>query len=114
MDASLDFYKNPDGTPSHFVTEILKFSECPVLLAPLEEYEINQIDFFYDSTASSVFAIKQFDPFSICCCRLAARTGSKEYYNEKALEMAYEFVSHFMVLIEEGFKGNDFKHVPFA
>ena len=60
LDPALDFYGNGDSIPSHFAAEILRFSECPVLLAPLQEAGINEIDFCYNGSASSVFAIKQF------------------------------------------------------
>ena len=53
------FYNRKESLPSHFVKEILAKAECPVLLAPDNFENINEIVFCYDGSVSSVFAIKQ-------------------------------------------------------
>jgi hypothetical protein len=60
IDPTISFYNRDEPLPSHFVKEILTKAECPVLLAPEEFNEFDEIVFCYDGSASSVFAIKQF------------------------------------------------------
>jgi len=59
-DPGIGFYNRQESLPSHFVKEILTRAECPVLLAPAQFKEPEEIAFCYDGSASSVFAIKQF------------------------------------------------------
>ncbi len=55
------FYANVSNEqPNFYLEEILKRSECPVLLVPENYEEPNQIVLTYDGNESSVFAIKQF------------------------------------------------------
>jgi hypothetical protein len=54
------FEKRQEGTPSHFVKNILGDAECPVIIAPFSFDGIDEILFTYDGSKSSVFAIKQF------------------------------------------------------
>ena len=56
----ISFNSHAAGYPSEFVKEILKASECPVIIAPENFTSIDEIIFTYDRSASSVFAIKQF------------------------------------------------------
>jgi hypothetical protein len=49
-----------EGSPSHFVREILAAAECPVILSPYSFDGISEIAFPYDGSEVSVFAIKQF------------------------------------------------------
>jgi hypothetical protein len=59
-DAALSLHHQFTGVPSELVKDILKVSECPVIIAP-EKYEaINEVVFTYNGSASCVFAIKQF------------------------------------------------------
>lgn len=43
-----------------FVKNVLKQSECPLIIAPSVIENIEEVVFLYDGTASSAFAIKQF------------------------------------------------------
>lgn len=54
---------NDDSVPSEFVVSILKNAECPVIIAPEDAEQINDIVFAFDGSKSSVFAIKQFCNF---------------------------------------------------
>ena len=55
------FYKNvAEAQPNYYLEEVLKKSECPVLLVPEDYNEPGQIILTYDGSESSVFAIKQF------------------------------------------------------
>jgi len=60
VDPDLTFSHSETDVPSHFVREILSRAECPVLLAPKEFVDVDELVFCYDGSASSVFAIKQF------------------------------------------------------
>lgn len=60
LDPELHFYNESTQLPSHFTKEILSRAECPVMLAPEMSQDIQEIVFCYDSSASSVYAIKQF------------------------------------------------------
>lgn len=60
VDAATSFHKLFEGTPTDFVKDILKKTECPVIVAPEDFRTIEEIIFTYDDTASSLFAIKQF------------------------------------------------------
>ena len=55
------FYKNVSKEqPNFYLEEVLKKSECPVMLVPESYTEPDQIILTYDGNESSVFAIKQF------------------------------------------------------
>jgi nucleotide-binding universal stress UspA family protein len=60
VDAATSFKKIFEGSPTHFVKDILKDAECPVIIAPESFEGIDEIVFTYDGSASSVFAMKQF------------------------------------------------------
>jgi len=60
VDAETSFNKRFEGTPGDFVRDVLRESECPVIIAPETFDGINEIVFAYDASKSSVFAIKQF------------------------------------------------------
>lgn len=60
VDAETSFNKLYEGSPTKFVTEFLKDSECPVVIAPEEFDGIDEIILAYDGSSSSIFAIKQF------------------------------------------------------
>lgn len=60
LDAEMSFLDQPEVIPTGFVKEVLAKSECPVVIAPYSFYEIDEIVFAYDGSASSVFAMKQF------------------------------------------------------
>lgn len=59
-DSESSFSKKIEGIPGNFLKDILKKSECPVIIAPEQFESIDEIAFAYDASASSVFAIKQF------------------------------------------------------
>jgi hypothetical protein len=55
------FFKNVESTqPNYYLEELLKKSECPVMLIPENFKEPDQILLSYDGGQSSIFAIKQF------------------------------------------------------
>jgi hypothetical protein len=55
------FYKNVgESQPNYYLEEVLKKSECPVMLIPENFKEPAQILLSYDGDESSIFAIKQF------------------------------------------------------
>jgi hypothetical protein len=60
IDGETSFKKNLEGTPTEFAREVLKKTECPVIIAPESFEGIEEIVFAYNGSASSVFAIKQF------------------------------------------------------
>ncbi|MFN8244454.1 MAG: hypothetical protein U0X40_10415 [Ferruginibacter sp.] len=54
------FFRNAGRQPNIYLEEVLKKSECPVMLIP-EKFEApRQLVLTYDGSESSVFAIKQF------------------------------------------------------
>ena len=59
-DIATSFKKVAEGSPSHFVKDLLKQSECPVIIAPERFDGIDRIIFTYDGSSSAVFAMKQF------------------------------------------------------
>jgi hypothetical protein len=60
LDAAMSFHKHYEGIPTEFAREVLKKAECPVIIAPESFDAIDEIIFSYDSSSSSLFAIKQF------------------------------------------------------
>lgn len=60
IDAETSFNKRFEGTPTEFVRDVLRGSECPVIIAPEKFRGVDEIIFTYNGTPSSVFAIKQF------------------------------------------------------
>lgn len=59
VDAETSFNKKHEGTPTEFVKDILKKTECPVIVAPETFDAIDEIVFAYNDT-NSLFALKQF------------------------------------------------------
>src|SRR6185312_1253519 len=59
IDPAISFTEDKN-IPTKFVLQLLKQAECPVLIAPEEYNEIEEIVLAYDESKSSVFAIKQF------------------------------------------------------
>jgi hypothetical protein len=60
LDAETSFSKKFEGVPTEFVKDILKDSECPVIVAPESFDGIDEIVLTYNGSKSSVYAIKQF------------------------------------------------------
>jgi hypothetical protein len=60
VDAETSFNKRFEGTPTLFTKDILANAECPVIIAPENFEEIEEIVFTCDGSRSSLFAIKQF------------------------------------------------------
>jgi hypothetical protein len=55
------FYTNVSNSqPNFYLEEVLKRTECPVMLVPENYTEPNRVILTYDGNESSVFAIKQF------------------------------------------------------
>lgn len=60
INAETSFNKRYEGTPTEFVKDVLKYAECPVIIAPKNFDGIDEIIFSYDGSKSAMFAIKQF------------------------------------------------------
>jgi nucleotide-binding universal stress UspA family protein len=60
VDAGTSFADADKNLPTLFIKDLLQQVWCPVLIAPADFEEINNIIFIYDRSKSSVFAIKQF------------------------------------------------------
>lgn len=60
LDPEISFTPGNESLPGHFVHDILSKAECPVMIAPYDFESIEKIYFAYNSTPSSMFAIKQF------------------------------------------------------
>ncbi|MGC4038586.1 MAG: universal stress protein [Chitinophagaceae bacterium] len=60
VDAQTSFHRHFEGVPTDFVREIMKESECPVIVAPESFDGIDEIVFAFNGSKSSMFAIKQF------------------------------------------------------
>ena len=60
VDPEISFTQGNESLPGHFVHDLLSKTECPVLIAPFDFDSIEKIYFAYNSTPSSMFAIKQF------------------------------------------------------
>ena len=60
VDAETSFNKRYEGTPTEFIRGILRKTECPVIIAPESFKAIDEINFTYNGSSSSVFAIKMF------------------------------------------------------
>jgi nucleotide-binding universal stress UspA family protein len=60
VDAATSFHRGFEGRPTHFVKDILKDAECPVIIAPENFDGLTEIIFTYDGSKSSAFAIGQF------------------------------------------------------
>ncbi|MEJ0105948.1 MAG: hypothetical protein WDO19_26850 [Bacteroidota bacterium] len=58
--AETSFNKQFEGIPTEFVKDLLKDSECPVVIAPENFDGVDEIVLTYNGSKSSVFAIKQF------------------------------------------------------
>lgn len=60
VDPDMSLTEKKEELPSAFIKDILAHSECPVIMAPFNFYEVDEIVFAYDGSAGSVYAIKQF------------------------------------------------------
>jgi hypothetical protein len=60
IDPSTSFNRHSERTPTNFIKDVLKGTECPAIIAPEDFEAIEEIVFTYDGSQSSVFAIKQF------------------------------------------------------
>jgi hypothetical protein len=60
VDPEISFTPGNESLPGHFVHEVMSRAECPVMIAPYDFDNIENIYFAYNSTPSSMFAIKQF------------------------------------------------------
>jgi len=60
IDAGNEPEKKEQGTPTAFVREILRKSECPVILAPEHPGEIEEIIFCYDGSRNAMHALNRF------------------------------------------------------
>jgi hypothetical protein len=60
VNSDSSFSDDRETVPTTLVTSLLKHSECPVLIAPLNFEKVNEVVFAYDGSPSSVYAIRQF------------------------------------------------------
>lgn len=60
LDAATSFNRTFEGSPTEFVQDVLKKSECPVVVAPEHFESIDEIVFIYDGSKSDMLALKQF------------------------------------------------------
>ncbi len=60
VNGDISFNKEVEGALSGLAKDILKKSECPVIISPQLFEAIDELIFTYDGSASSVFAMKQF------------------------------------------------------
>lgn len=60
VDPEISFRKKDEKLPTGFVKDLLVRSVCPVVIAPSNPQDIDEILFAYDGKPSSLFAIKQF------------------------------------------------------
>ena len=51
---------NAEGRPSYFMEEMLRASECPVIVVPENFHKIDRLAVAYDGGKQSMFALKQF------------------------------------------------------
>jgi hypothetical protein len=81
IDPYICFYGRDEEIPSDFLKEVLQHSECPVLIAPEQFDNVEEIIFCYDGNASSVHAIKQFTELSACKVMVVEvdRQGQNEF-----------------------------------
>lgn len=60
LQATTGFEAGLEKAPTGFSKEVLAAAECPVIVAPQNITDIDEIIFAYDGSRSAVFAIKQF------------------------------------------------------
>lgn len=60
ISAGTTFERNDDAWPTDFIKNVLKDSECPVMVAPEQFDSIEELIFTYDGGRSSALAIRQF------------------------------------------------------
>ncbi|HEY2349598.1 MAG TPA: universal stress protein [Puia sp.] len=60
IDAGVEFEKKSKQAPTGLVREILRKSECPVILSPTSVADIHEIIFCYDESPNAMHAIRQF------------------------------------------------------
>jgi len=60
VDTETSFNQQYEGIPTEFVREVLKKTECPVIIAPEDFEAIDEIIFTYNGSPSSIYAMKQF------------------------------------------------------
>lgn len=88
-----------DGAPSGFVKDLLGSTECPVIVAPENYHEIQEIIHTYDGSRSSVFSIKQFTylfpELTSLKCTLLKVNKNDEWTIEKEDEMKQWLKSHY-------------------
>ena len=60
VDPETSFNNRRESPPTAFVRELLRYSECPVVISPENFEGIDEIIFTYDGNCSSALAIRQF------------------------------------------------------
>ncbi len=60
IENNISFNKLFESDPPRFVKEVLRESQCPVLLLPSEKKDVKELFFAYNGTASSMYAIRSF------------------------------------------------------
>lgn len=59
-DANFTINERHDGLSQHYLKKMLHEAECPVIIAPHQFDQIDEIVFTYDGSSSAVYAIRQF------------------------------------------------------
>lgn len=70
VDPETAFNRKDAIVPGHFVKDVLRSAECPILISPYSFDSIDEVILTYDGTASSVFSIKQFAHLFPSLCKL--------------------------------------------
>ncbi len=60
IENNISFNKLFESDPPRFVQDVLRESQCPVLLLPSEKKEIEELFFTYNGSSSSMYAIRSF------------------------------------------------------
>lgn len=110
LEPGLGFSPLDQDVPSHFVKEVLSGAECPVLLAPNEQCEVEEVIFCYDGSASSVFAIKQFAAllpvFSTkAAILLQVKEAAEDSYSDDLKRMMAWMEMHFATVYYQSLEG---------
>lgn len=111
VNPKMSFYDTEEQLPTHFVKEILANAECPVLLAPDQYTETEEVVLCFDGSASSVYALKQFTHLlpqfrSKKATLLEVNKTGKEEFNEDHRRLMEWLRAHYDTANYRALKGN--------
>ena len=112
VDPAIGFYNRIELMPSQFVKEILAFAECPVLLAPQQFDDLDEIIFCFDNSPSSIFAIKQFTYLlpelrTKKVMLLEVRKSGKDEFDSDHIRMMEWLRKHYQTVYYQALKGDE-------